>query len=274
MVSNYVIASLAKRIDRITRDYDQAKIENESVVDNYRNVLLTLLELIFFFYTVNPTVASSFNVSRSIIVTTRFALDQLHSDSKMIAGQIQDWVNQFVLNSSSLKRSSPRSKIPVEILNVLIASGELGTINSVTESWLLEHVLDVDHLEYFSIVSCLYYIKDKPGFSNLRPALESRVSKVLRGCVDVGRSAHDAYLALDILSCPYLTDRLRRETLSNLRRQFSLSTRTPAQLDQDLTEFAASPWFVGWNSLDIEPPRVCRRPQLVRSRVYDKQDNE
>lgn len=25
---------------------------------------------------------------------------------------------------------------------------------------------------------------------------------------------------------------------------------------------------------DTEPPRLCRRPQLVRSRVYDKQNDE
>ncbi len=264
MVSNYVIASLAKRIDRITRDYEQAKIENDEIIHNYRNVLLTLMELIFFFYTVNPTVASSFNVSRAIIITSRFSSDHLPSDSKMIAGQIQDWINQFVLNSSALKRSSPRSKIPVEVLNVLIASGELGTRNSVTESWLLEHALDVDHLEYFSIVSCLYYIKDKSGFSNLRLALELRISKALKGCSDIRRSAHDAHLALDVLSCPYLTDHLRRETLSNLRRHLSLPTRTPAELDQDLTEFTAAPWFVGWNSLDIV--NMIRKKEL--SAVY------
>lgn len=264
MVSNYVIASLAKRIDRITRDFELAMSQDDSVCLNYKNVLLALMELIFFFYTVNPTVASSFNVSRAIIVTARFSSSNLASDSKFIASQIQDWVNQFVLNSSSLKRSSARSKIPVEVLNLLIASGELGALNSVTEQWLLDHVLDVNHLEYFSIVSCLYYIKDKPGFVNLRRAIEARVAAVLRDCADVKRSAHDAQLAIDMLSCPFISDRLRRGTLSNLRRQLSLPPRTTAELDQDLTEFVASPWFVSWNSLDII--NMIRKKEL--SAVY------
>ena len=30
----------------------------------------------------------------------------------------------------------------------------------------------------------------------------------------------------------------------------------------------------GGGLLLVEPHRVCRRPQLVRSRVYDKQDDE
>lgn len=264
MVANYVIASIAKRIDRIISDFDGAIQIDAQVRDFYVNVVMVFLELIFFFYTVNPTVASSYNVSRSMILSARFIREKFPEDFKTVAGQTQEWVNEFIRSSGSLKRSSARSKVPIEVLNVLIASFELGAGNSVTESWLLENVVIVEHLEYFSIVSCLYYIKDRPAFSNLRFQIEQKITAMLANCANVKRSAHDAYLALDALSCPYLSASLRRKILSDLRRLCNLSSRDNASLDADLVEFAASPWFVQWESLDMI--NMIRKKEL--SAVY------
>lgn len=264
MVANYVIASLAKRIDRLIQDFNSAIQIYPDARPFYLNVILVFLELVFFFYTVNPTVASSYNVSRAMILSARFIRDNFPEDFKTVASQTQEWVNEFIRSSSSLKRSSARSKVPIEILNVLIASFELGSDNFVTESWLLENIVDVEHLEYFSIVSCLYYVKDRPAFSNLRTQIEQKITRMLVNCANVKRSAHDAYLTLDALSCPYLSTSLRRKILSDLRKVCSLPNRDNASLDADLAEFTASPWFVQWNSLDMI--NMIRKKEL--SAVY------
>jgi len=264
MVANYVIASLSKRIERLIRDFDGVRDIDNDVIPLYRDVILVLLELVFFFYTVNPTVASSYNVSRSMILSMRFIRDNFSEDLKMVAGRVHEWVNDFIKSNNSLKRSSARSKIPVEVLNVLIASFELGSGNSVTESWLLDNVVDVDHLEYFSIVSCLFYIKDKNEFSNLRSQIEQRIARILNGCVNVKRSAHDAHLVLDVLACPYLDANWRLQLLSDLRSVCSLPNKNLAGLNADLAEFEASPWFVRWNSLDMI--NMIRKKEL--SAVY------
>ncbi|MGO7634197.1 antiviral reverse transcriptase Drt3b [Rhizobium leguminosarum] len=264
MVANYVIASLSKRIDRLIQDFDGAIQLDPEVRPYYQNVILVFLELIFFFYTVNPTVASSYNVSRSMILASRFIRDSFPEDFKAVSGQAQEWVNEFIRSSSSMKRSSARAKVPIEVLNVLIASFEFGPSNSVTENWLIENVVDVDHLEYFSIVSCLYYIKARPAFANLRTQIEEKIKAILANCANVKRTAHDAYLALDALSCPYLSLGLRRKILSDLRKSCSLPNRDNASLEVDLGEFAASPWFVQWDSLDMM--NMIRKKEL--SAVY------
>ena len=264
MVANYVTASLEKRIDRLIRDFGGSIELDVEVKPFYTSVILVLLELVFFFYTVNPTVASSYNVSRALVLSSRFIRENFPEDFKTVAGQSQEWVNEFIKSSVHLKRSSARAKVPIEILNVLIASFELGSDNSVTENWLLENVVDVDHMEYFSIVSCLYYIKDRPEFSKLRTKIEEKIDNILGTSAKVKTSAHDAYLALDILSCPYLSQKLRRKVLSDLRRACNLPNKINSGLDTDLAEFVASPWFVQWNSLDLI--NMIRKKEL--SAVY------
>ncbi len=264
MVSNYVIASLARRIDRLVGDFESAIDAFPELRPQYVKVILIFLELVFFFYTVNPTVASSYNVSRALIISMRFIETQFSDDMKMVAEHVREWVNNFIFNSNTLKRLSPRSKIPIEVLNVLVSSFELGHRNSITEEWLLEHIIDVDHLEYFSIVSCLYYIKDRSEYSTLRAKIEKQIGKILNGCENVKRSAHDAYLALDILACPSASMTLRRQILTDLRKICGLSARSQLELDSDLLEFVQSPWFVQWDSVDIV--NMIRKKEL--SAVY------
>ena len=43
---------------------------------------------------------------------------------------------------------------------------------------------------------------------------------------------------------------------------------------ENVWQFMRDNWLSNRVFRDYEPPRLCRRPQLVRSRVYDKQDDE
>lgn len=264
MVENYVIASLAKRVDRLSQDFDAVIKVDPEVSQNYLSALSVLMELMFFFYTVNPTVASSYSISRAMVISSRFIKESLPDEFKAFAGRSQQLVNDFIRSSSHMKRSSARSKVPIEVLNILIASFELGADNSVTERRLLENVIDVEHLEYFSIVSCLYYIKDRSDFSTLRSKIEQKIENILADCSNVRRSTHDSYLALDALSCPYLSIRLRRKILSDIRKVYSLPIRDNRGLDADLQEHEESPWFVQWTSLDLI--NMIRKKEL--SAVY------
>lgn len=264
MVANYVIASLAKRVDRLTNDFPEAVQHDTTLGPLYRTILCSFLELMFFFYSVNPTVASSFNLSRAIVVIMRFIRSNLQEDAISVSVQLQSLVNQFTKQSEFLKQSSGRSKIPIEILNVLIASVELGDSNRVSEEWLLENVFDVDKMEYFSIVSCLFYIKGNIAYTGLRGAIEKRILFLLAGCTRVKTNAADCNLALDILSCPFVSIKVRREILRNLRSQLSLPFRTNTGLDIDIDGFVSQPWFVQWESLDI----IRMIPKKELSAVY------
>lgn len=251
LIANYVISSLVKRVEGLVRGYDEAVANLDADPSLYPPLLLKLMEAIFFFYTVSPTVASSFSVSRGMIVLWRFLGDKLPDEMLSASGQIQRWVSQLMRQPAFQEHLNKQEKIPVEFLNIILAASDIQGLDHFDPEILKRTVFAPEKEDYFSLVSCLFYIKDNPAYADLRTHAEACILKVLGGCARIRNHAHDAHLALDAICCPYLSIASRTKILADLRRELHQPIRTQSQLENDIAEMEAMPWFVQWEKVDL-----------------------
>jgi hypothetical protein len=251
MVANYVISSLIKRIEALISNYEEATSEHAVERSLYPTLLVRLMEAVMFFYTVSPTVASSYNVSRAIIILWRFLSEELSDESLSASGQLHQWVGQLIRQHTLSEQLSHHKKIPVEFLNIILAASDVHGANHVDEVVLRNSVFSTEREDYFSLVCRLFYIKNDQKYSDLRVETEQCILRLLQRCVRVKKHSHDAHLALDAICCPYLSMHTRKRILSDFRAALGQSQRTDAELVLDVSEMESRPWFVQWEKLDI-----------------------
>ncbi|MGN6537638.1 MAG: antiviral reverse transcriptase Drt3b, partial [Mesorhizobium sp.] len=264
MVANYVIASLVKRIERLCGDFSEVKSDPSISTDLYAPLLSRLLEAVFFFYTVEPTVPSSFHVGRAVLVIWRFIKTELPDEAPSISVQMQRWVSQLARQHGDSNDISHRSTLPIEFLNVIIAAAEVDQFQRVSGEMLEKFIFNPDREDYFSLVSCLFYIKDEDEYKEIRHRIAKKILKILGDCSGALYKAHDAHLAMDTICCPFLPMHTRVKVLGKMRQACSLPNRTRIELEADVTEIAQTPWFVQWQGLDIL--NMIRKKEL--SAVY------
>ena len=103
MISNYIISTITKKIEFIIEEYNLVKLQSEIHVNEkqYVKLICTLLELTFFFYTVQQTVSSSFNVAKSVIISSNFIKENFTSYHNFLIEKISNWTSQIVKNSEN-----------------------------------------------------------------------------------------------------------------------------------------------------------------------------
>lgn len=251
MVANYVISSLIKRIEALIDGFEAATKKTPDLSSLYAPVLKKLMEAAFFFYTVHPTVASSYHVGRGLIIFWRFLKAHLIEEMPSASDLIHGLVGELITKVPDKEEFAYRERIPVEFLNVLLAAGDVDDMQSIGELMLAEYIFHPHREDYFSLISCLFYIKDKPSFDELRKRIESSILRILGGCKLVTSKAHDAHLVLDAICCPYLTLDTRVRLLAELRATLELLPRARPDLEVDIAEMQSRPWFVQWQNVDI-----------------------
>jgi hypothetical protein len=264
VVSNYVISSLAKRIDRLCADYIGCLEADLVDVENYRVFLLTFVEAIFFFYTVQPTVSASFHVGRAVLVAWNFFKAHMPDSTLSFVGFVQRWVDQLLRQHQSTAVDKRGVRVEVEFLNISLVMSELDTFRALDDSVMSDGIFSSFRDDYFTLISCLFCVRDDPAYDHLRSRTISKIETILGDCESVATKSSDFHLAFDTICCPYVPIAVRKEILRRVRRANSLPTRTSPELTQDVADMEANPWFINWRKIDLL--NMIRKKEL--SSVY------
>lgn len=141
--------------------------------------------------------------------------------------------------------------IRLESLNIVLAMRELGDHYLLPETIIDELFVNGRDMSYFTMVSCLFYIKSDLRYSKLRLRVVAAISEKLRDLSDVLVNSEKAYLLLDMFSCPFITDKKKKDWSKALHALLSKPAPTTVQWTAFLTNSAQGHWQVNWNDVDL-----------------------
>lgn len=250
LACNYVIASLTRSICRLYDDYYEHRDLPVSG-DDIERFFRTLLEIMFFMYGLCPTVGTSFDISRAIILCTRLLSAEFPDVAPYLKERVTELSSETLFHQELIGHSKSKGYVPLEKLNILLAISELGP-DHLLRAEKINKLFDFESLDpgYFAAMCCLYYIKDHDEYSEIKTAIEKYLDDKLSQPEEIVFSSEAAHIFLDTLSCPFLARQFRCQLALRVAKIYAPST-TPAEA-MELVEFMQErEWFTNWGSVDL-----------------------
>lgn len=250
IISGYLISSLCYKVEKLIEDYDDAQEQEDFLASAYLPAISALIESTFFFYTVSPSVTCSYKLGKIIILSSRFIKHHYSADSHCLMQEIMHHVLDYITNHQSIPEKKDNPSVPLELINVLLATSEFDDIYLLDEQ-TLESLFNLESANYLEIVSCLFYIKNNHKYSTITKMLEDRINDILDDCQEITLRAEHAYIFLDSISCPYLGTVYRRELIRKSREAFQMRPIDNSALDAIVKKFEGNHWFINWKNIDL-----------------------
>ncbi|MBL4746296.1 MAG: RNA-directed DNA polymerase [Flavobacteriaceae bacterium] len=249
-VSGYTITSIFTQISKIIEDFLPTQNSDKSI--QYSKWFKVLIEIAFFFYSVAPTVNSSYQMAKILITSVRFFKIEFPQELASIEQFLYTNCLKFLNLATTETPEYIKNHLALEKINILLAMQELGDDHLLTPE-LLEDTIDVNNLGYFEIITILFYIKDHDQYSRLKEKISKRINSIFLKAHNVGKDSSMAHLLCDIAACPYLSRDFRKKILNAYR--LSSNNLVPLDTEADKLEeiilFESNPWFVNWSNVDL-----------------------
>lgn len=248
-VASYLIAVLTERVKKIVSISTISTPDAAELL--YRDSLLVLLDVLYFLYAVSPSVSASYKLCTSVILIIRFTRQHLPRLENTIAHAIYDLTQMLLSEHDASNPDGIDGLLPLEVLNVILAAKELGPNYLIPEDTVSTLFADGPAYSYFSIVSCLFYIQDEPGYDRLRNSMLAAAEEKLSDLKDIRMNSEKAYLLLDLLTCPYIPDKRKKVWIRNAFAALAIPKPTNAQLAPFLLSANNSHIQINWKEVDL-----------------------
>lgn len=249
-VASFLISVVAERIKKlVNRDLENCEVE---VQDDYLAVIEVLVDVLFFLYSVAPSVGASYKLSTSLILVFRFSEKYLPSHVETISHQLYTLASRLLVEQCGKPLvEGIDGFVNLEYLNIVLAIRELGDHHLLPSRILDELFIRNQRLSYFTIVSCLFYIRNDDQYKAIRKKiLRSAVSR-LGDMSDILMNSEKAYLLLDLLSCPFVPDANKSRWLKSVYSVLQKVQPSNADINAFLAVVCDGHWQVDWQDVDL-----------------------
>jgi hypothetical protein len=258
-ITGYFFTVIKNKIHEV---YGYSATLDDAQQENVLKFLLVIIDVTFFVYSMDVRVRSTFLVSQISIICCRIAklMKPVYGDE--IVKKIQDEITFTMKNKRTDKISSG-----VEVINLLIALREIsGEDDLVSEDDVSKFIFnetpdDISSINYFQVVSVLFYIKNNPLYENLKRKLKTMVISIL-STQRASVYSEASHLLLDLVRCPYLDRAFKaRMITSSFQTEFGRRP-TSSELKKQHKYISLHDWFVDWSEAGIKIERLLQKKEL------------
>lgn len=240
-VSSYLFSIFKKRLLQIFNSEQSYEIDNQ----NIEEFLLYVLDILFFLYALALRVNTTYTISYILLMINK-VIDHLpYGKQNNIRKKIYDEV-VFVIK----KWCYIDHEISLEVLNLLIVLRGLGDHFKIPEEQLrnILNLETIEKLNYFQIISILYYIADDSKYKKLQTDIINYVIGIYKNNEKTGifLETELSLLLLDFVSCPYIPYKKKNYLMC------LLITNNHVERKEVLEYVMKYQWFTNWQEVSME----------------------
>lgn len=248
-IASFLISVITERVKRLV-NYDDSSGSIES--DEYVDAFVVLLDVLFFLYSVAPSVGASYKLSTSLILAARFSKKYLADGYPTVHQKIFDLTCSLLYDQSGVEHAGDiEGFVHLESFNIALATRELGDNHLLPAEIIEKLFVGSGSLTYFAIVSSLFYVRDSCMYQELRNMLLIAAEEKLSELSDILMNSEKAHLLLDLLACPYVTNKLKATWIKSLYKVLQIAQPSKVDLQLFFTDISASHAQVDWKDIDL-----------------------